>query len=91
MYKLFEITYNDGEWHSGSLPHFFYIATSEEELVANSERYRQYKERQMAQGGSVWINEITEVVGRHGFLSVFEFENLDKFDISISVMEKEIK
>ena len=35
MYKIFEVTYNDGGWHSGPLPHFFYIAEKEEELILN--------------------------------------------------------
>ena len=88
MYKLFEITYNDGGWHSGPLPHAYYIAKSEEEVIANSERYKSYKQQAELRGGNVWISEITEVVGHHGFLSVFEFENLDEFELSFNVKEK---
>ena len=34
-YKIFRVTYNDGGWHSGDLPHFYYIAQNEEEVCAD--------------------------------------------------------
>ena len=42
MYKIFKVTYNDGSWHSGDLPHFYYIAKSEEEVIDNSKEYQDY-------------------------------------------------
>lgn len=53
MYKIFEITYNDGGWHSGDLPHFFYIAKNKEDVVANSKEYQKYLERQKNMGGNI--------------------------------------
>ena len=36
MYKIFEITYNDGGRHSGPLLHFFYIAKSKDQVQFNT-------------------------------------------------------
>lgn len=85
MYKIFEVTYNDGGWHSGDLPHFFYIAKSKEDIVANSKKYQDYLERQKKRGGDIWINEMTCVVGTHGLVYDFYFENLEGFDIEMVV------
>ena len=41
MYKLFEVIYNDGGWHSGDLPHFFFVAKNKEELVLKSKKYQE--------------------------------------------------
>lgn len=55
MYKIFRCTYNDGGWHSGDLAHFFYIAKSEEEVIANSKKYKQFLEWKECRGGDIWI------------------------------------
>lgn len=83
MYKIFEITYNDGGWHSGGLPHFFYIAESKEEVIANSKKYQDYLERQQISGGDIWISEVS------GLVRDFYFENLQDFNIKISVQKKD--
>lgn len=83
MYKIFEITYNDGDWHTGDLPHSFYIAKSEEEVKANSKEYQKYLGYQRKRGGSVWISEVS------GLVHDFYFENLDGFDISVTVRKKD--
>jgi hypothetical protein len=56
MYKIFKITYNSGGWHSGDLPHFFYIAKSEAEIVANSKKYQEYLEWQKCGNGDIWVH-----------------------------------
>lgn len=83
MYKIFKITYNDGGWHSGSLPHCFYIAKSKDEVIANSKKYKEYFERHKNFEGDVWITEVSSLV------STYNFENLEDFDIEITVKEKE--
>lgn len=83
MYKIFEVTYNDGGWHSGDFPHFFYIAKSEEEVIANSKNYQEYLGWQEKRGGSVWISEVS------GLVRSFYFENLVDFDIDITVRKKD--
>lgn len=82
MYKIFEITYNDGSWHSGDLPHFFYIAKSKEEVIANSRKYQDYLECQQVRGGDIWINEVS------GLVRSIYFENLQEFNINISIQVK---
>lgn len=82
MYKIFEVTYNDGDWHSGDLPHFFYIAKSKEDVVANSKKYKEYLDRQNNWGGDIWLHEVS------GLVHNFYFENLEDFDIEISVKRK---
>ena len=82
MYKIFEVTYNDGGWYSGDLPHFLYIAKNEEDVVANSKKYQEYFDLQKKRGGSVWIKEVS------GLMEEYFFENLEKFDIMISVRKK---
>jgi ribosomal protein L20A (L18A) len=89
MYKIFKVTYNDGGWHSGDLPHFYYIAESEEEVIANSKEYQDYLERQKMRGGDIRISEISEVIGTHGLVYEFYFENLQDFNIEISVKKKD--
>jgi hypothetical protein len=83
MYKIFNITYNDGGWHSGDLPNFYYIAKNQEEVIANSAKYYEYLKRREKRGGSVWIKEVS------GLSYDFEFENLDGFDIEVTVRRKE--
>lgn len=90
MYKIFEVTYNDGSWHSGDLPHFYYIAESKENVIANSKKYQEYLERQKTYGGDIWISEISEAIGTHGLVYEFYFENLKDFDIEISVKKKDL-
>ena len=88
MYKIFKVTYNDGDWHSGDLPHFFYIAESKEKVIANSKKYQDFLKRQKAYGGDIWINEISKAIGIHDLVYDFYFENLQDFDIEISVKKK---
>ncbi len=33
MLKIFKVTFNDGGWHSGSLPTFYQVAESEKEAM----------------------------------------------------------
>ena len=82
MYKIFEITYNDGGWHSGNLPHSFYIAENKEDVVEDSKTYQEYLKQQQISGGDIWISEIS------GLVDDFRFENLQDFDIEISVKKK---
>ena len=83
MYKIFEITYNDGGWHSGDLPHSFYIAESKEDVIANSKEYHNYLEYQQRRGGDIWLYEVS------GLMPNCYFENLKDFDIEISVRKKD--
>jgi hypothetical protein len=82
MYKIFEITYNDGGWHTGPLPHFFYIAKNKDEVKANSKKYRRFLDSQQMRGGDIWISEV------NGLEKSLYFENLDDFDVSVSVRKK---
>ena len=84
MYKIFEVTYNDGDWHSGGLPHFFYIAKSEEEVITNSKEYKEYLELNELRDnrGVIWIHETSGLEPR-GY-----FENLVDFDIEVTVRKK---
>lgn len=82
QYKIFEVTYNDGGWHSGSLPHFFYIARSKEDVIANSKKYQDFLEQKELRGGDIWIHEVS------GLAHDFYFENLSEFEISVSVRQK---
>lgn len=82
MYKIFEVTYNDGGWHSGDLPHFFYIARSKDEVIENSKKYQEYLGWQKNRGGSLWITEVS------GLQHNFHFENLADFEITVSVRRK---
>lgn len=84
-YKIFKITYNDGGWHSGDLPHFYYIAHNEDEVRANSKNYAEFMERQNAFGGDIWMHEVKGV----DFPS--EWENLNDFTVTITATAKEIK
>ena len=83
MYKIFEVTYNDGGWHSGDLPHFLYIAKNKEDIINNSIKYQDFLKRQKYNGGDIWIHEVS------GLVKHFHFENLQDFDISISVKKKD--
>jgi len=82
MYKIFKVTYNDGGWHSGDLPHFFYIAKSKEDIVSNSKKYQDYLGYQQNRGGDIWISEVS------GLKDEWYFENLKDFYIKITVKEK---
>lgn len=83
MYKIFKVTYNSGGWYSGEMPHFFYIAKSEEEVIANSKKYKEFLEWKERSRGDIWIHEVS------GMVYDFEFENLKDFDITISVKKKD--
>lgn len=78
MYKIFEITYNDGGWHYGPLPHAYYIAKNKEEVIANSKHYAEFFERKQSYGGDVWIVEVKAVPEE------LFFENLSDFELKIS-------
>ena len=82
-YKIFKVTYNDGGWHSGELPHFYYIARDEEEVRANSKKYLDFKERQDAFGGDIWLYEV------NGFDYMRDWENLKDFTVNIQIAIKE--
>ena len=82
MYKIFKVTYNDGGWHSGDLPHFFYIAKNKEEVIDNSKQYKKFLEARECRGGYIWISEVS------GLAHDFEFENLKDFNITVSVKAK---
>lgn len=84
-YKIFRVTYNNGGWHSGDLPHFYYIAQNEEEVCANSKNYAEFKERQNDFGGDIWMHEVKGVE----FPS--EWENLKDFNVAMHVTRKEIR
>ena len=81
-YKIFKITYNDGGWHSGDLPHFYYIARTEEEVFSNSKNYIDFKERREVYGGDIWVHEVKGV----DFPS--EWENLNAFNVAITAIPK---
>ena len=78
-WKVFKISYNDGGWHSGDFPHFYYIARSKEDVIANSERYAKFLEWQKNGGGYLWIEEFT------GINYPGEWENLKDFEILLSI------
>ena len=84
-YKIFKVTYNDGGWHYGDLPYFYYIAKNEEDVIVNSKKYAEFLQKQEKFGGSVWISEV------NGIQSTFRWENLDDFDVTITVSTKDIK
>lgn len=89
MFKLFRCTYNDGGWHSGDLPHFYYVAKNKEEVVANSKKYQEFIEWRDSRGGDVWISEIVSVVGSHPpLIYSFEAENLGDFELTLTIKER---
>ena len=81
-YKIFKVVYNDGGWHTGELPHFYYIAKSEEELVINSVRYAEFIERKKLKGGDIWIFDF------NGIDYPAEWENLKDFETCFLVKER---
>lgn len=81
-YKVFKVVYNDGGWHAGELPHFYYIARNEEELIANSALYAQFAERRKRSRGDIWIHEF------NGIDYPSEWENLKNFNIHLTIEEK---
>ena len=78
-WKIFKITYNDGGWHNGDLPHFFYIARNKEEVIANSKRYAEFVECKKLRDGNIWIIEV------NGINYPEEWENLKDFEIHLSI------
>lgn len=87
MYKIFKITYNDGDW--GGLLHFYYIAKNEKDVIENSKQYQEYIERQKNRGGDIWISKITNVIDIPDLFNEIKFENYKAFDIEITIREKE--
>ena len=72
-YKIFKITYNDGKWHSGSLPTALFIARSEEEVRENSKAYKEFNERK----GDIWITDLCDT-------SLYkDIENINDFIIEV--------
>lgn len=88
-YKIFKVFYNDGEWRSGDLPHFFYIAKDEDEVIAKSQKYKEFLERSAAREeiygypAAIYVHEVLSIIPE------YYFENLKDFDISITIKEKE--
>ena len=78
-WKIFKVTYNDGGWHCGELPHFYYIARNEEELKANSKKYAEFVERKERSHGDIWIHDFD------GIDYPVEWENLNDFEVCLSV------
>ncbi len=73
-YKIFKITYNDGLWHSGSLPTAFFIAKSEEEVKEKSKAYKKFEE----EPGNIWITDFCNT-------SIYKnIENVEDFNIEIN-------
>jgi hypothetical protein len=64
------------------LPHFYYIARSEEEVMVNSKKYAEFLQRKEEFGGSIWISEFD------GIQSAFKWENLNDFDLTMVVTKK---
>lgn len=87
MYKIFKITYNDGDW--GGLLHFYYIAKNEKDVIDNSKQYQEYIKRQKNREGDIWITEITNVIDIAELFNEIKFENYKAFDIQITIREKE--
>ena len=83
-YKIFKITYNDGGWHSGDLPHFYYIAHNEDEVRTNSKKYTEFKNRREAFGGDIWLYEV------NGVEFPSEWENLKDFNVVVQATSKEV-
>ena len=81
MYKLFEITYNSGQYSEG-LPKAYYIAQNEEEVMANSERYKEFIKKKEFFGGEIWITEVD--LDSQDYC----FENLMDFNINFIRKEK---
>ena len=88
-YKIFKVSYNDGECRSGDLPHFFYIARNENEVATKSQKYKEFLERSAAREevfgypARIYIYEVLTIIPEH------YVENLNDFDISITIKEKE--
>ena len=81
-WKVFKVTYNHGRWHSGELPHFYYIAKSKEELIANSIYYAHFIEKQKTNGGIIWIHEF------NGIDYSSDWENLKDFNVCLVAKNK---
>lgn len=81
MFKLFKITYNSGFYCSGDLPCAYYIAQNEEEIVAHSERYKEFIRHKEIFGGEVWVTEVD--LDRYDYC----FENLRDFNINFTRKE----
>ena len=79
MYKIFEVTYDDGGWHSGDLPHFFYIGKTKEDIIEKSEKYQDFLKRKQARGGAICIQEVS------GLVRDTDFENLKDFNIKVTI------
>ncbi len=55
MMKIYTVTFNDGGWHSGSLPNFTIVANSKEEAIEKVlEKNPRYKS-----GYDKWASEFT--------------------------------
>lgn len=73
-YKIFKITYNDGLWHSGSLPSAFFIAKSKEEVIEKSKAYKKFEKKP----GDIWITELCDTSDYE------DIENINDFIIEIN-------
>jgi hypothetical protein len=55
MMKIYTVTFNDGGWHSGSLPNFTVVAESKDEAIEKVlEKNPRYKS-----GYDKWVSEFT--------------------------------
>lgn len=83
MYKIYKCWYNDGGWHSGPLPTFYYIAESEEEVKQNSNLYAGFLECKNRHNGYIYLGE-TKEVPHDSYI-----ENYKGFEITVSVRKVE--
>jgi hypothetical protein len=77
--KIYKVTFNDGGWHSGSLPNITVVAESsdkaKEKALSENPRYKQ--------GYDVWVSEfkiegyVIEVYNEKTYNRKKNLENLD--------------
>lgn len=75
LFKIFEISFNDGEFHNGELPRTYYIAKNIEDVKANSKSYKYFSELK----GDVQIIDIANTSKWPSHC----FENFKDFTINI--------
>jgi len=83
MYKIFKVTYDNGGWHpAGGTPHFYYIAKSVEEVIAYSEKYKEFLKRRDESDGYLSVTEAS------GLAEKYHFENIEDFDVLVSINKR---
>ncbi len=78
--KIFEVTFNDGGWHSGSLPHVYVVAESKDEAKEKA----LIQEPHFKNGYDVWAREFTiegYVIEVYDEKTYNRLKNLEKLDI----------